>query len=420
MMRYWKQALAVALATVAVVLPARADVLPLSAEISIGREAAQVVEAQYPLSSDPALLARVQRIGRRVAGVCGRPDLPFEFHVVDTPDINAFCLPGGFVYVFRGLLQGVPNDDALAFIIGHEIAHAVHRHALRQFEKSQIVRIVTAPLTGAIGTFGRDVVRVVVGRHFSRDDEREADQEGLLYATRAGFDAQGGVRAMETLLQLVGTSRHPEFLSDHPDTRRRKEALEALARELEKKPEPGPAPAPAVAPPEPWGPPPAALTPTPLLPLAVGNTWTYRVSGRDGAPLKATVRVTATHPAAPGGVFCMETAYENGPMTRVWVAPVAGGILTQRCTGAPDTPWRTEWAWNDESSAASTPRGTVTVPAGEFQCVRVRRLAADGTVTAEAWFAEGTGLVKCVWPGDGITQELTSYRLADRRVAAAP
>ncbi|HOQ28770.1 MAG TPA: peptidase M48, partial [Armatimonadota bacterium] len=78
-------------------MPASADILPLDAEISIGREAAQIIEEQYPISTDAILAARVQRIGRRIAGVCGRPDLPFSFKVIDTPDINAFCLPGGFV-----------------------------------------------------------------------------------------------------------------------------------------------------------------------------------------------------------------------------------------------------------------------------------------------------------------------------------
>ncbi len=408
-----------ALAVAAGIAPARADVLPLSAEISIGRETARIVETQYPISTDPVLLARVQRIGRRLAGVCGRPDLPFEFHVVDTPDINAFCLPGGFVYVFRGLLQGVPNDDALAFILGHEIAHAVHRHALRQFEKNQIVRVVTAPLSGVLGTFGRDLLKVILSRRFSRDDERQSDREGLNYIVRAGFDVDGGVLAMETLLRLSEKARHPEFLSSHPHTQNRKEALAALAKELKARPELKLAPATVVVPALTWNAPPVPPRPTPLFPLAVGSTWTYRVVATEGGVTRATVRVVEQHPTAPGGIFRLETAYDQGPTVAAWVAPVAAGILRRPCGDHVGAAWHHEWSFAADSGQT---REQVIVPAGEFQCVRLRQLAADGSVAAEGWFAEGAGLVKCVWPAEGITQELVSYRLAETSapVAQAP
>ena len=392
-------------------MPASADILPLDAEISIGREAAQIIEEQYPISTDAILAARVQRIGRRIAGVCGRPDLPFSFKVIDTPDINAFCLPGGFVYVFRGLLQGVPDDDALAFILAHEIAHAVHRHALRQFEKSQILRVVTAPLGSLLGALGRDLTHIILSRRFSRADELQADREGLVYTVRAGFDRQGGLKAMETLLQLAERSRHPEFLMSHPNTHRRKRVLEALAAELDAAPPDRPQITALPIPDPVWSMPPPSV-PTPRFPLAIGDEWTYRLRARDGSEVNAVTRVVEVHPARPEGIFRVVTEYPGGFSTQAWVTTTASGILTHPAGEGSEGPWQAEWSW--ESLGETRPLEKITVPAGDQECVRVIQTDAKGALIAEGWFAEGVGLVKAEWHHQGLTQELVSYRAALR------
>jgi hypothetical protein len=396
--------------------PASADLLPLDAEISIGREAAQIIEDQYPISTDAILAARVQRIGRRIAGVCGRPDLPFSFKVIDTPDINAFCLPGGFVYVFRGLLQGVPDDDALAFILAHEIAHAVHRHALRQFEKSQILRVVTAPLGSLLGALGRDLTHVIISRRFSRADELQADREGLLYTVRAGFDRQGGIKAMETLLRLAERSRHPEFLMSHPTTQRRKRALEALATQLDAVPPERPQITARPLPDPVWSMPPPSV-PTPRFPLAIGDEWTYRLRARDGGEAQAVTRVVEAHPGRPKSIFRVVTEYPGGFSTEAWITTTASGVLARPAGEGSEGPWQTEWSWE---SLGETPRPEkVIVPAGEQECTRVIQTDAKGALVAEGWFAEGVGLVKAVWHHHGLTQELVSYRAAHRASRAA-
>ena len=112
----------------------RAGVIGRSPEISAGREAASMVEKFYTVDTDPAAVARVRAIGRRLAASAKDTEFPFEFHVVESGEVNAFALPGGFVYVFRGLLQLLPNDDALAFVLGHEVSHVTRHHAVRQFE----------------------------------------------------------------------------------------------------------------------------------------------------------------------------------------------------------------------------------------------------------------------------------------------
>src|SRR3954467_8164496 len=92
--------------------PACARILGKSVEVSVGRETASLVEKYYHVDTDPAAVARVRQIGRRLAACVPDPDFPFEFHVIDAGEVNAFALPGGFVYVFRGLAQLLPNDDA--------------------------------------------------------------------------------------------------------------------------------------------------------------------------------------------------------------------------------------------------------------------------------------------------------------------
>ncbi|HEU4754560.1 MAG TPA: M48 family metalloprotease, partial [Armatimonadota bacterium] len=153
--------------------PAAARVVSRSAEISIGRETASQVEQFYKCDTDPAAVARVRQIGRRLVAAVPDAPYPFEFHVVEDATVNAFALPGGFVYVFRGLLQLVPNDDALASVLAHEISHVTQRHATRQFEKNlALTAILTGVLagTGAGGGVGdaASVVQAVAGISFTR------------------------------------------------------------------------------------------------------------------------------------------------------------------------------------------------------------------------------------------------------------
>src|SRR5436305_1490606 len=98
-------------------LPAQAGLIGKNTEIGMGREAAQEFERQAVIDNDPLAVAKIRRIGRRLVSVCDAPDYPFEFHYVDADDVNAFALPGGFIYVFRGLIQLLPNDDTLAFVM---------------------------------------------------------------------------------------------------------------------------------------------------------------------------------------------------------------------------------------------------------------------------------------------------------------
>src|SRR5215217_2729298 len=112
-----------------------------SQEIQMGKQAAQEVAQTIGLYNDPKLEAYVAGIGKRMAAASERPNLPWEFHVVDDASVNAFALPGGFIYVTRGLLGAINDEAELATVVGHEIGHVTHRHSVEQMSKAQLAQL---------------------------------------------------------------------------------------------------------------------------------------------------------------------------------------------------------------------------------------------------------------------------------------
>jgi predicted Zn-dependent protease len=177
-------------------------------EIAIGREAAEEFERTNPLSDDPALNARVTRIGTAIVPFQPRPTLPFTFKVIDSPEINAFALPGGFIYITRGILDFVESDDELAGVIGHEIAHVALRHGAQQIE---ILAYAQAVLDGLISgnadlatiyqdhraQFATDLVATLALNGWGRELELDADEYGTVYMAQAGYDPYAVVQLLE-------------------------------------------------------------------------------------------------------------------------------------------------------------------------------------------------------------------------------
>ena len=166
-----------------------------------------------------------------------RPGLIYRAEIVDTPDFNAFAVPGGFVYVHRGLLERINSVDELASIMGHEIAHVSARHSASQMTKQQIFNIgvlgASIATGGEIQKFG-DLVNmgsVLTFSKFSRDDEREADYLGIRYMVDAGFNPNGAIEAMKTIQRISNSepgSLETWFMT-HPPTGER---ITNLTREL--------------------------------------------------------------------------------------------------------------------------------------------------------------------------------------------
>jgi predicted Zn-dependent protease len=206
-------------------------------EIELGREADRQISAQLGVVDDPELQAWVSSLGKELAAKSERPELPWSFKVMDDPIVNAFALPGGFIYVTRGLLGHLRNEAELATVLGHEIGHVTARHGVNQMSKAQLAQgglIVGAVLAGP--GLATDLAQTGLGLLFlkyGRDDERQADDLGLRYMSSSGYDPHempGVFEVLRRVGELQGAGRIPSWLSSHPDPGARAErAAKAIA-----------------------------------------------------------------------------------------------------------------------------------------------------------------------------------------------
>lgn len=191
-------------------------------EVRLGRQAAHAVAQQLPLSHDAQRVTRVERMGQQLAAVSDRQDLRFQCYLVEGEEVNAFALPGGFVYLYTGLLDRVRSDDELANVIGHEIGHVAARHHVKQIQAVMgyqlVARLVFRHAEAAEWQRGVAVVFDLISRGYSREDELEADRLGMRYAVRAGYQPWGMVSFLQTLAQLERSEADAVFtmLRTHP------------------------------------------------------------------------------------------------------------------------------------------------------------------------------------------------------------
>jgi predicted Zn-dependent protease len=197
-------------------------------EVELGAQQAQQVNAQLPLVQDAAITAYVNQLGNRIAKTTSRADLDWHFAVVNTDVINAFALPGGFIYVNRGVLSRSANMSELAGVLGHEIEHVVRRHSVKQMEQMQGANVgvaLTCSLTkvcnSGVGQAAIQVGGAAVFAKFSRADEVQADEGGFNNVVRAGINPKGMLTFFEKLLAESGSSGSGglnAFFADHPGT----------------------------------------------------------------------------------------------------------------------------------------------------------------------------------------------------------
>ncbi|MGH7572086.1 MAG: M48 family metalloprotease [Gemmatimonadota bacterium] len=207
-------------------------------EIAMGRQADQDVQATIGVYEDPELQRYVETVGQRLAAFSERPDLPWTFRVADDPAVNAFALPGGFIYVTRGLLTTLNSEAELAAVLGHEIGHVTARHAVNRISRAQLAGLglgIGMILSPELAQFG-DLANLGLNLLFlkySRDDERESDVLGLRYMTAVGYDPDAMVDVFAQLERSSGMSesqRVPGWLATHPAPEERGErAADAIA-----------------------------------------------------------------------------------------------------------------------------------------------------------------------------------------------
>ncbi len=176
-------------------------------EIQMGQEYAQQINAQLPIVQDPELNRYINVLGDSIARLTGRSNLDWHFFIVDAQEVNAFAVPGGFVYVNRGLIQRADQMDELAGVLGHEIGHVVRRHTVKQMEKAQganigvtLACVLTSICNSQVAGAAINVAGGALFARFSRQDEAEADQEGVKNTVRAGISPAGMVTMFQKLL----------------------------------------------------------------------------------------------------------------------------------------------------------------------------------------------------------------------------
>ncbi len=193
-------------------------------EIAMGKEARQEVETSIGFVDAPALQTYVSGVGKALAARSERPDLPWEFHVVDDPEPNAFALPGGYIFVTRGLVDLMGSEAQLAAVLGHEIGHVTARHSVSQISRTQLAKLglgIGIAVNPDLRQFG-NLANTGLGLLFlkyGRDDERQADELGFRYMHDQGYDVREMADVFEALQassKLAGQSSTPSWLATHP------------------------------------------------------------------------------------------------------------------------------------------------------------------------------------------------------------
>lgn len=213
-------------------------------EISLGRELDVQVREQMGVYDDQELQDRVEDIGLRLAAGSHRPNLPWHFTVVDAAAVNAFALPGGYIYITRGIMPYLSDEADLAGVLGHEIGHVTARHAVQAYTRATGTQLglavggIFAPSTRALGGLAESGLGVLFLR-YGRDDELQADRLGAEYAAQSGWDPAGVPDLLTTLARIEEVSDRrgvPNWLSTHPQPTDRVEEVAARVAELKASP----------------------------------------------------------------------------------------------------------------------------------------------------------------------------------------
>ncbi|MDD5594726.1 MAG: Maf and M48 domain-containing protein [Candidatus Omnitrophica bacterium] len=191
-------------------------------EVQMGTAIDKQVAEEYKMAEDPLMQKRVEDIGKKIAAVCDRKDISYHFKVLEDEEVNAVSLPGGYVYIFKGLIEKVSSDDELAGVIGHEVGHIVARHSIKKLQAQQlytVLMIATAASTqsGQVAS-AADLAFTQIMLGYSREDELLADQLGTRYAKLAGYNPQGMITFLTKLQDL--NRRRPlqpiNYFKTHP------------------------------------------------------------------------------------------------------------------------------------------------------------------------------------------------------------
>lgn len=196
-----------------------------SDEIKMGQQTDASVIQMYGIYEDEKLAKYINDLGQKMAKISHRPHLKYEFKVMDNPVINAFAVPGGYIYVTRGILAHLNNEAELAGVVGHEIGHVTARHSAKKYSETYVANLglgVGSMISKDFAMFAGLAAQGLglLFLRFSRDDERQADVLGVEYSTKVGYDAREMANFFQTLDKMQSKSEQgglPDWFSTHPD-----------------------------------------------------------------------------------------------------------------------------------------------------------------------------------------------------------
>ncbi|VAX16710.1 hypothetical protein MNBD_NITROSPINAE01-527 [hydrothermal vent metagenome] len=227
----WKSISAIAILVLLSVVPAYSQFEGVDEE-TIGKETDKKIVAQFGLYDNPELQKYVQRVGRKVLSAVSEPGFEYHFKLLDHEMINAFALPGGYIYVTRGLLAALNSEAALAGVLGHEIGHVIGHHAVKQMKKSMSSLLLTLAGLAASQEVRENAAawltvtsslssQILMG--YGREMEMESDQVGMSVAYDSGYTPSGIVDFLNTMrdFERLGARGYHGFQATHPDTIKR-------------------------------------------------------------------------------------------------------------------------------------------------------------------------------------------------------
>lgn len=235
-------ALAVACSTVPITGRKQINFVPAAQELSLGAEAYAEVLKENKVTTNARYTEIVRRVANRITPVTDEPDLPWEVNVIESNEMNAFCLPGGKIAFYTGILPVCATEAGVAVVMGHEIAHAIARHGMERMSQGVIAQIGAEAI--GIATKGSAYQKEIMAAYglganygvmlpFSRTHESEADHIGIIYMAKAGYDPAEAVRFWQRFGGEKAGSAPPEWLSTHPSDETRVSQLQALLPEAE-------------------------------------------------------------------------------------------------------------------------------------------------------------------------------------------
>jgi predicted Zn-dependent protease len=204
-------------------------------EIALGQNLSRQISKKFKISNNPFYVRRVNEVGAKITRVCDRGELKYYFYVIDEDKMNAFSLPGGYVYIYKGLLDALDNDSQLAFVLAHEVAHIVARHSIKKLQAVQGLNLL---ILATLGTEkpprfyqGLSLALAQIMAGYSQADELTADELAAKYIKLAGFLPQAGIEVLEKLYAYhkKESSRPLSYFRIHPSIAQRVKRIKEVS-----------------------------------------------------------------------------------------------------------------------------------------------------------------------------------------------